>query len=94
VIYPPLHAPNARVGLIAKPVLIGSVPDLIHLSVSRNTALWEFQIQHEGELPSELDQAVELESIQGHADQREDCEQNATQGIVQGFDRVSSTLLN
>lgn len=27
-----------------------------------------------------------------NADQREDCEQNATEGIVQRFDRVSPTL--
>ena len=28
-----LHAPNARVRLIVRPVLIGSVPDLVHFSV-------------------------------------------------------------
>lgn len=32
---------------------------------ARNTALWEFQVQHQGELPSEPDHAVELEAIQG-----------------------------
>lgn len=30
-----------------------------------NTALWEFQVRHQGHLPSQLDQAVELEAIQG-----------------------------
>ena len=28
----------------------------------------------------------------GNADQREDCEQNATEGVAQRFDRVSSTF--
>jgi hypothetical protein len=28
-------------------------------------ALWEFQAVHQGALPSQLEQAVELESIQG-----------------------------
>lgn len=28
-------------------------------------ALWEFQVRHQGALPSQLEQAVELESIQG-----------------------------
>ena len=29
-----------------------------------NIALWEFQVRHQGELPSQPEQAVELESIQ------------------------------
>lgn len=59
----PLPAPDARVCLIARPVLIGSAPDLIPFWDAR-IALWEFQVRHQGELPSQPEQAVELESIQ------------------------------
>ena len=57
-----LRVPGTRVRLIAKPVLIGSLPDLINLGCW-SIALWEFQVRHQGELPSQQDQAAELESI-------------------------------
>ena len=59
-----LHALDVRVRLIARPVLIGSVPDLIHILGLWKPALWEFQVRHQGALPSQPEQAVELESIQ------------------------------
>lgn len=59
-----LHALDVRVRLVARPVLIGSVPDLIHMRGISKLALWEFQVRHHGTLPSQLEQAVELESIQ------------------------------
>jgi len=62
VIPPSLRVPDTRVRLVAEPVLIGSVPDTINFWGS-NIALWEFQVQHQGELPSQPDQAAELESV-------------------------------
>lgn len=58
----------------------------------RNIALWEFQVRHQGELPSQPDQAVELESIQGTLISERIANKTLLKGSSSGLIALVSTL--